>query len=106
MKTVQLIVQISRGLIREQRARRMVMFYSVLAALLLLFAGATFLYDWLRARPLLFLIYWAACTWITILAVLLACFDMLVVRARARSERRRLEAEYMKEAGKHDPRSR
>jgi hypothetical protein len=106
MKTVQLIVQISRGLIREQRARRTVMFYSVLTALVLLFCGAIFLDGWLRARPLLFVLYWAACAWITLLAVLLACFDLLVVRARLRSERRRLEAECLAENEEHDPRSR
>ncbi len=82
------------------------MFYSVLGALVLLFGGATFLDGWLRARPLLFLLYWAACAWITLLAVLLAVFDMLVVRARARSERRRLEAEYLAQVQKDDPQSR
>jgi hypothetical protein len=106
MKTVRLIIQISRGLIRDQRARRTVMFYSVLGALVLLFAGATFLDGWLRARPLLFLLYWAACAWITLLAVLLACFDMLAVRARMRGEQRRLEAEYLAGTEDDDPRSR
>jgi protein-S-isoprenylcysteine O-methyltransferase Ste14 len=106
MKTLRLIIGISRGLIREQRARRTVMFYSVLAALVLLFIGATFLDEWLRERPLLFLLYWVACAWITLLAVLLACFDMLVVRARARGERRRLEAEYFHRDHPDDPRSR
>jgi predicted tellurium resistance membrane protein TerC len=106
MKTLRLIVGISRGIIREQSTRRTVMFYSVLAALVVLFAGATFLDDWLRARPLLFLLYWAACAWITVLAVLLAIFDLLVVRARLRGERRRLEAEYLKRVPPDDPRSR
>jgi predicted tellurium resistance membrane protein TerC len=106
MKTVQLIVGISRGIIREQRTRRTVMFYSVLVALLWLFAGATFLDEWLRARPWLFLLYWAACAWITVLAVLLACFDILMVRARVRREQRRLAAEHLAEIKNHDPRSR
>lgn len=78
------------------------MFYSLLAALVLLFAGATFLDTWLRARPLLFLLYWGACAWITLLAVLLAVFDMLVVRARARRERRMLESEYLQEIDDDD----
>lgn len=102
---VRLIIQISRGIIRDQRTRRHVMFYSVLAALVVLFAGATFLDDWLRARPLLFLLYWGACAWLTMLAVLMALFDLLVVRARARSERRRLESEYLQRTHHDDPRS-
>lgn len=100
MKILRLIIQISKGLIRNQRTRRTVMFYSVLAALLLLFVGSTLLDGWLRTHPLLFLLYWAACAWITLLSVLLAIFDMLVVRAQIRVERRRLEAEYL--ASTHD----
>lgn len=95
MNTLRLIVQIARGLIRDQHARRTVMFYSVLAALAWLFAGATVLAGWLRAHPLLFVLYWAACAWITLLSVLIAIFDLLVVRARMRREQRRLEAEYL-----------
>lgn len=79
------------------------MFYSVLAALLMLFAGATLLSEWLRAHPLTFLFYWAACAWITLLAVLMAIFDMLVVRARMRREQRRLAAEYLAEVRGQPP---
>lgn len=92
---VKFIIQISKGIIRDQEERRTVMFYSVLAALVLLFIGATFLDHWLRDRPLLFLLYWAGCAWITLLSVLLALFDLILVRARARRERRRLEQEYL-----------
>ena len=95
MTTAQFIIQVSKGLIRNQRARRVLMFYSVLIALVLLFAGATFFDASLRAHPLLFLAYWAVCAWITLLAVLLALFDMLVVRGGVRRERRRLEQEYL-----------
>jgi hypothetical protein len=69
------------------------MFYSILTALVLLFAGVTLLEKTLRAHPVAFLLYWAACAWITMLAVLLAVFDLLVVRAAARRERRRLHGE-------------
>ena len=90
MLNLKFIVAVSRGLIREPRARRSVMFYTLLAALLLLFAGATFFDGWLRARPWLFLLYWGACAWLTILAVLLALFDLLLIRAAARRERREI----------------
>jgi cobalamin biosynthesis protein CobD/CbiB len=91
-----LITQFSRGLIREQRTRRLIMFYGLLTALVMLFLGSVF-FPWLREHPILFLIYWAACAWITVLAMLLAIFDMLIVRAAARRARRRLEDDYLEE---------
>lgn len=100
---VRLVIQIAKGLIRDQHARRLVMFYGMLAALVLLFAGATFLDGWLRAHPVLFLLFWAACAWLTTLIVLMAIFDMLMVRAHMRTEQRRLEAEYLKAHPKDDP---
>lgn len=105
MTTAKFIIQVSKGLIRNQRARRILMFYGVLAALVLLFAGATFLDPSLRARPLLFIAYWAVCAWITLLAVLLALFDMLIVRGNVRRERSRLEQEYL-EKHPNDPQPR
>ncbi len=72
------------------------MFFAMLGALIWLFLGATFFDAWLRARPLLFLIYWAACGWVTLLAFLLAVFDVLMIRAATHRERRRLAAEFLK----------
>ena len=106
MNNPKFIIQISKGLIRDQRARRIVMFYSVIIALVLLFAGSTFLASLLRGHPVLFLIYWAACAWVTLLAVLLALYDMLKVRAEVRRERRRIERELIEKAegrNPHDP---
>ena len=45
-----LITQFSRGLIREQRTRRMIMFYGLLTALVMLFLGSVF-FPWLREIP-------------------------------------------------------
>ena len=87
---IRFIIQVSKGLVREQSARRSVMFFAVIAALVLLFLGATFLDRWLREHPLIFLIYWAACAWVTLLAVLLALFDLLMIRAAAAREKREL----------------
>ncbi len=109
MNNAKFIIQISKGLIRDNRARRIVMFYSVLTSLVLLFAGSTFLWGLLRGHPVIFLIYWAGCAWITLLAVLLAFYDMAKVRGDARRERRRLERELNEKAdGKepHDPHAR
>lgn len=90
-----LILQITRGLIRDSRARRAMMFYTMLIALLLLFSGSVLFDAWLREHPLMFLGFWAACVWFTAIAVLLAIFDMLIVRAMARRTRRELERQYL-----------
>jgi uncharacterized membrane protein YbhN (UPF0104 family) len=89
------IIQVCKGMIRHHRARRTLMFYSVLIAIILVFAGATVLWPLLREHPFLFLGYWAGCVWITVLAVLLALYDMAKVREEGRRERQRLRDEYL-----------
>jgi hypothetical protein len=97
------IIQISKGLIRNQRARRLIMFYSVIIALVLLFAGSTLLWNFLRDHPLVFLAYWAVCAWITLLTVLMALYDMVRVRAEARQALRRVREEFNnREDDSHD----
>ena len=106
MNNAKFIIQVSKGLIRDQRARRLVMFYSISIALVMIFAGSTFLWSLLREHPFVFLAYWAGCAWITLLAVLLAFYDMVKVRADVRRERRRLERELIAKAENekpHDP---
>ena len=85
-------LQAARGLVRDQRSRRMTMSGLVLSAVVLLFLGATFLAPVLdpHVRPGWFIFYWAVCAWITLTAVLLALFDLLIVRAEARAARRSL----------------
>ncbi len=72
--------------------RRKAMFWSALVALLMLFCGATFLAPVLdpREHAARFVLYWLACAWITITIVLLAIFDLLMVRAQGRAQRRAL----------------
>jgi hypothetical protein len=84
------IILITRGIILDPRTRRWSMFFLLLGALVMLFAGSTFLADHLTT-PWSFLIYWGACGWLTFAALLLALWDMLLVRTAARRERRRLE---------------
>ncbi|HEX4086147.1 MAG TPA: hypothetical protein VHY22_14625 [Chthoniobacteraceae bacterium] len=90
----------TRGIIADPRTRRWTMFILLAAALLMLFAGATFLAGAIES-PWTFLLYWFVCAWLTLAALLLALLDILMVRVIARRERRRLEEE-MK--GKHEPR--
>ena len=92
---LRLIIQISKGLLREQRVRRTMMFYVTIIALVLLFLGSTALDRWLREHPLVLLLWWFACAWMTVLAMLLAVFDLLLSRAAERRALRELDREYL-----------
>jgi undecaprenyl pyrophosphate phosphatase UppP len=83
----------ARGILRDQRTRRRWMFVILLAAVVIVLAGATVLQEWLDPHEHFarFLFYWFVCAWFTVTAVLLAIFDMLAVRAQGRAERRELE---------------
>jgi len=82
----------ARGLVRDQTLRRKAMFWTVIAALLMLFLGATLLSSILdpRLHPSWFILYWLACAWLTVTVILLAIFDLLLVRRQARQQRRAL----------------
>lgn len=95
MRSLKFLISLTIGVIRDPRVRRQFMFYGLIAALVLLFAGSTFLDPFLRERVWVFAGYWFACVWLTLAALLLALYDMLAIRATARSERRRLEREYI-----------
>ena len=97
-----LIIAITRGLVRSRQTRRMAMFVVMLAALLMLFAGATFLSGTLMEHPFVFICYWAVCGWLTMTAVLLALFDLLALRADAAREKRRLKAQMLVAEEKED----
>jgi uncharacterized Tic20 family protein len=68
----------------------MVVLLAIALALLLL--GATVLAPWLNPREHLIgtLVFWLACIWLTFTALLLALFDLLVVRLQARRAQREL----------------
>ena len=70
--------------------RRKTMFWTVIVALVMLFCGATFLAPLLdpKTRPGWFICYWLACAWVTVTVVLLAIFDLLLVRGQTRDEKR------------------
>jgi len=90
------IILITKGILRDREMRRNVLFGIVMADLALLGAGSTLLDEWLGAHPLLFLLYWGTCLWLTLTAMLLALYDLLLVRAEARRERQRLKARILK----------
>jgi hypothetical protein len=94
----------ARGLLRDQTMRRRTMFWITLAALVWLFSGATFVAPLIdpHARPGWFIIYWLACAWLTVTAVSLALFDMLLMRAEARRFRADLAEELRKRKRPND----
>lgn len=85
-----LAVAIFLGLLRCEKTRRHGMFLIALTAVVSLAAGITILDPLLSADPLIFLLYWAACAWLTLSALLLALYDLLSVQAAARRQRRQL----------------
>lgn len=99
---MRLLILITKGIIRDRTVRRWVMFGVVIAALVMLFAGATFLGPFLMEHPFLFIAFWGGCMWLTLLAILLALYDLLTVRAQGRLERRRLRREIFGEKDDQD----
>jgi energy-converting hydrogenase Eha subunit E len=96
---VKFILQITKAILGDHAMRRKTMFALLLGALAMVFAGTTFLERWLAGDAFFFLLYWAACAWLTFAAVLLALFDILVVRAVLRREREALKHKIF---GEHD----
>ena len=72
------------------------MFVLLAVALILLFSGSTFLQPALdqRAHPAWFIFFWLICAWLTLTAMLLAFFDLLVVRLDARKAQRELRKSF------------
>ena len=93
LQWISFVTQVARGAIREQKTRRKAMFGSLLVALALLIAGSTILQPLLNPRehPGWFIIFWLVCAWITILAMLLALFDLLMLRLQRRAAQKILQ---------------
>ena len=87
------IILVTRGILINPRARRWAMFICISAAMVMLFAGATFLQSAI-STPMAFLIYWGICSWLTLAALLLALWDILLLRTAARRQRRELEKKF------------
>lgn|ERR1700674_2472082 len=93
-------IHATRGLLRDERSRRKTMAVSLLVAVLMLVGGLTFLRPWLNPHehPWRFILFWFACAWETILVLLLALLDMLLIRAQARAARKLFREEFSKGA--------
>ena len=69
---------------------------SLVVAVAMLVAGLTLLRSWLNPHehPWRFILFWFVCAWETILVLLLALFDLLLIRAGARSAQRAIREEF------------
>jgi hypothetical protein len=92
LQTTSFVVHATRGVIREQNTRRKAMLFLLALALLLLISGFTVLQPALNPRehPWRVIFFWIVCTWLTFTALLLALFDLLVLRLQARRTEREL----------------
>ena len=92
LRTVPFVTHATRGVLRDQRSRRRAMLFVIGTAALMVISGSTFLKPMLNPREhlLWFLLFWFVCAWFTVTALLLALFDVLILRAEARKEARRL----------------
>ena len=79
--------------LRDRRLRRNVLFGLTLLTLFLVFGGAVFLGDGLMEHPVAFLLFWGLCFLLVGFVLLLAFYDLLVVRKEHRAKVRALERE-------------
>ena len=80
--------QSARGLIRDRKTRRITTLGAL--AFALIFLGCAALID-AREHLLIAVLCWFACAWMTVLVVLLAIYDLLVVRRETRAARDNLQ---------------
>ena len=90
LETVSFVIHATRGVIRDQRTRRKAMVVLLALAVLMLLAGFTVFQSALNPRdhPWLVILFWIVCVWLTFTALLLALFDLLIVRLEARRAQR------------------
>ena len=95
LRTASFSAHAARGIIRDQRTRRTAMAILLSAAVLMLVLGSTLLEQWLaeHGHLLWFMLFWFACGWLTVTALLLAAFDILMLRGQARAAGKRYRDE-------------
>jgi uncharacterized membrane protein len=92
LQTTSFVMHATRGVIRDQRTRRKAMLLLLALAVLMLLAGFTVFQSALNPRehPWFVILFWVACIWLTFTAMLLALFDLLIIRLEARRAQRAL----------------
>jgi hypothetical protein len=97
-------IHAARGLLRDQKSRRVLMAISTVVALFLVVIGLTLLRAFLdpREHPWRFILFWLTCASQTVLALLLALLDLLLMRAEARAARKALREGVQPEEASRD----
>ena len=69
---------------------------TLVIAVVLTIAGLTVLRPWLdpQEHPWRFILYWLVCAWEIVLVLLLALFDLLLLRAQTRAAKKLLEKQF------------
>jgi RsiW-degrading membrane proteinase PrsW (M82 family) len=95
-------IHATRGVLRDQKLRRVMMAITVAIALIMLVTGLTVFRSALdpHEHPWRCILFWFACAWQVALAILLALFDLLIVRADARAARKSIREQVANVAGK------
>jgi RsiW-degrading membrane proteinase PrsW (M82 family) len=95
LQTVSFVVHATRGVIRNQNTRRKATLFLLALVLVLLILGFTFLQPTLNPHehPWRVILFWIVCIWLTFTAMLLALFDLLVLRLEVRRGAARLARE-------------
>jgi hypothetical protein len=98
LKTGSFSAHAARGIIRDPSVRRKAMFALLFLAVLMVIAGSSVLRDFLdpREHAVRFILFWLACAWLTITAMLLALYDALMARKRARAAERMLREQLLR----------
>jgi ABC-type bacteriocin/lantibiotic exporter with double-glycine peptidase domain len=73
------------------------MFAIIVLALICMVAGSSFLDSILdpHLHPTAFIVFWLVCGWLTLTALLMALFDVLLVRAQGRAARKAMKEEFL-----------
>jgi uncharacterized membrane protein len=92
LETASFVVHVTRGVIRDQKTRRKAMVFCLALAVLMLLAGFTVFQTTLNPgeHPWFVILFWIVCVWLTFTAMLLAIFDLLIIRREARLAQRAL----------------
>jgi hypothetical protein len=92
LETTSFVIHATRGVIRDPRTRRRVMMLLVILAVVFVIAGFTILQPLLdpHEHPWRVIGFWLVCVWLTFTAILIALFDLLMVRLEARRTEREL----------------
>ncbi len=104
LRTMPFALHATRGIIRDRKVRRVTIFVLLTLAVLMVLAGSTFLREPLNPREhgaFWFAVYWLVCGWLTFTSLLLALFDLLMVRAEARAASRALRESASRTAREH-----